>query len=531
MNIKAALVLLLSIALHACDNGDGDNCASDSSETVDISGTITYDFIPHNADGSLNYGDVRAQPLRGVTVEFLNSGNTVVARSQTDSQGEYRTPVPRNNRVRLRVTAELLTTGTPAWQIRVTDNTSGNALYAMQGDLVCSGNSAGARDLHASAGWTGASYGAQRIAAPFAILDSVYEALQLLLTADPNIVLPALELRWSVDNKAIPGNNAIGNIGTSNYDGNTIHILGDEDNDTDEYDRAVVQHEFAHYLEDRISRSDSIGGPHALDSLSDMRLAFSEGFANAFTAIAAATGYYEDSVGAAQGGGFRFSLESNAAGNFGWFSENSSGQIVYDIFDASNEADDGLSLGFAPIYQALVSDDFRLGNARTSIYAFASALKSQVGANPAAAIDDLLRAQQIFGTDAYGTGETNDGGSAITLPLYRQLSLGAAVNVCSDETGGAYNGFDVRRFLRLTIAADGNYTLSAVKTSGSGARDPDLIVWQNENYIADLQSAAVDLETGDVALTSGNYVIEFYDYNNVDGGLPGGRSCFDVSIN
>ena len=40
-----------------------------------------------------------------------------------------------------------------------------------------------------------------------------------------------------------------------------IYVLGAADNDTDEYDQHIVAHEFQHFLEDQVSRSDTPGGP------------------------------------------------------------------------------------------------------------------------------------------------------------------------------------------------------------------------------------------------------------------------------
>ena len=55
-----------------------------------------------------------------------------------------------------------------------------------------------------------------------------------------------------------------------------ICLVGAADQDTDEYDRHVIAHESGHYLEYYFSRSDSIGGPHALPDQLDLRVAFGE---------------------------------------------------------------------------------------------------------------------------------------------------------------------------------------------------------------------------------------------------------------
>lgn len=528
MQIKVVTYLSVLVLLTACGGGGGGN---DGGEPVTVSGVVTYDFIPHGDGGSLDYANISRRSVRGASVDVLDSGDRVLASGKTDATGAYNITTTGNTRVRIRVSAELERSGSPSWQVRVTDNTRNNALYTMEGDLINSGSSDSIRNLHANSGWTGSAYGDERVAAPFAILDSVYEAIQLVLEADANTSLSPVELRWSVNNRAISGNPAVGNIGTSFFDGSNIFILGDEDNDTDEHDRTVIQHEFAHFLEFDIARSDSIGGVHSLQTVTDFRVAFSEGYANAFAAIASGTGVYQDSAGPQQASGFSFSLEANSAGNLGWFSENSVGQIVYDIYDSSSDGDDGISLGYEPIHDTMTSIDYRQNSALTSIYLFAELLSSRVGANEAAGIEDLLRAQQIFGTDAYGSGETNDGGLAVSLPVYSQLAPGETINLCSGQSGGSYNGLDVRRFIRVDLAAQGDYSVSAVKTLGGNDRDPDFVISRNGEVVANLDSSAIDQEIVDnLSLAAGNYIFEFFDFCNVGNNCVGGTSCFDVSI-
>ena len=91
-------------------------------------------------------------------------------------------------------------------------------------------------------------------------------------------------------------------------------MLGDENVDTDEYDQHIVAHEFQHFLEDRISRSESPGGPHSPGDQLDLRVAFSEGFANAFSAMVLDDPVYRDSLGSPQGQGFSFQTSSGARG-------------------------------------------------------------------------------------------------------------------------------------------------------------------------------------------------------------------------
>ncbi len=506
----------------------------DPSISVEITGSVTYDLIPHSSTGALDYDNISQQPVRGATVHGVNSVGVVVAEATTNASGDYTLYVTENTNIRVRVRAELLQYGAPEWRFSVTDNTNSNALYVMDGSLSNSGDIDSVRNLHAGSGWAGSSYENTRAAAPFAILDSVYQALQHVLAASPNVRLAPTQLRWSINNRAVDGSRSSGAIGTSFYDPseNNMYILGDEDNDTDEYDRSVIQHELAHYLEDTVSRSDSLGGDHSLSSSLDMRVAFGEGFANAFSGIASGQPLYADSGGTGQSRGFSYSLEQNSFNDLGWFSENSVGKIIYDIADAENEGVDSLALGFTPIYQAMASDEYVEASSLTSIYLFVQRLRDLNDESVDSGVNALLEAESIFGIDEYGTGETNDTASeaSFILPVYQSLDLGNTTNACSNNRDGEYNGVDNRRFIRLSIAECDKYRFLASTTLGTGEKDPDIDIWQQGNLVERLESGAADSESACVALGPGDYVIEVFDFGNVDGMDGGGSACFDVTV-
>ncbi len=556
--IKACAVIFVSFYLLACRGGSGGSGGAtpspsptdspsagipvpsvtpDPGTAVTLSGQISYDFVPNQFNGALDYDNIESRPVRTAVVLALEEDDTPVARSITDDEGRYSLLVDRDTDIKIRVYAALVQEGNPSWDFKVTDNTNGNAIYVMDGALVSSGSSDSARDLHASSGWTGSSYEEARAAAPFAILDNIYDAVQLVLLADPTVNLAPAELRWSVENTAVSGSRTEGLIGTSFYDPseNNMYILGDDDNDTDEYDRSVILHEWAHYFEDNLSRSDSIGGAHNLTGAYDMRVAFGEGFANAFAAIASETPFYTDSAGVSQSLGFAFSLEQNGVAGEGWFSENSVSKLVYDVFDSNDDGSDTLSLGFSPIYETMTSLDYILSPAMTSIYLFTDVLRDI--SQEDASIEGLLNAENIEGRGIYGEGETNDSvsNSAFILPVYNALSIGDTVNVCGNNRQGEYNGVDVRRFFRLSVPFTSNYTISVETTDGTGDRNPAFVVHRNDGSSSAIRStfnsSAGTTETSVVALTMGEYVLEVYDQLNVDGVTGGGASCFDVSIN
>ena len=513
------------------------------SSDVTISGKITFDFVPHNANGiGLNYNGTTQNPARGITVEALNGAGGVITSAKTDDNGDYSFTVAQNTNVRIRAKAEVVQTTGAQWDVKVTDNTNGNALYAIQGSLTSSGTSNQVRDLNADSGWGGSSYTGTRAAAPFAILDPVYTGIQKFVAVDANINFPPVEFRWSVNNRSggqgTDAERAAGIIGTSSYVGNgssgNVYILGNAGVDTDEYDRHVVVHEWGHYFEDRLSRSDSIGGPHSLSNRLDMRVAMGEGWGNALSAMILDDPVYKDSLDSAQSSGFLFDLENNNHTNEGWFNEGSVQSIIYDIFDSNNDGPDGLALGLGPIYETLIAPSYTGTNAFTSIFLFIDELKSQQ-AGSVAAIDSLLSAQNINGTDEYGAGETNNGGAATHLPVYKTVTVGgAAVSICSTDDNGEYNRLGNREFLRLNIPANATYTISMLRTSGLTGRDPDFYLFQQGVQVIESRSdsTATSNETFTGTIEAGEYIIDAHDFQNLDlvTGLTPGDACYNFSV-
>src|SRR5690606_40847839 len=204
----------------------------------------------------------------------------------------------------------------------------------------------------------------------------------------PKTRFPPLTLHWSPSN--VPTRGADGNpdfstgeIGSSLFSPAAgIFLLGAAESDTDEYDRHVIAHEWAHFLEHAFGRSDNIGGPHTRGDQLDPRTAFSEGFAAAFAAMALGDTRYVDVLGPGQAAGFAFDVEgpytpfATHPNPFpGWFSEESIQEVVYDLFDAAQDRiEDTLALGFAPFF-AVLSEDFVNQDAferpPTTIFAFA----------------------------------------------------------------------------------------------------------------------------------------------------------------
>lgn len=506
-----------------------------SNGSVQLTGKVTYDRVPHTSNSGLDYANTLEQPIRGAVIEAVSESGAILASSVLDDSGSYAFTVDSNTELRVQIKSQLLSDDAAKWNFSVTDNTQENQLYALQGSLANSGtNSHQTRDLHAPHGWTGQSYGDPRAAAPFAILDSVYLAAQTFSEIDPNIDFPSLEIRWSSLNKTLTGNKALGQIGTSAYfpeiDGGTIYILGEEGRDTDEYDSHVILHEWGHYFEHRLSRTDSIGGLHSLNDRLDPRVAFSEAWGNALSAILTGDPVYRDSSGAKQASGFSFDLEAGQVINPGWFSQASIGSILYDIFDDSSDGADRLSAGLAPLYSVMRSDTYRDAPVFATIFALADGMRTDFPENTSA-LTDLLDAQSIFGEGANGNGESNSGAIRSALPVYKEIKLnGAVTEICSVDDAGLHNKLGNREFVFLSLEMDTNVTLSLVKTSGDENRDPDLKIWQGNQLVHTAASSVQGQESFQGHLSAGDYVIEAFDFFNINGsGSKRGDGCYNVT--
>lgn len=493
-------------------------------ETVTVSGKITYDNVPHNTStNGLDYNSTTQDPVRGATIQALQ-GNSVIASSKTDSNGDYSFNLPSLTDIRIRVRAELTQSGSPSWNTRIVDNTNSKALYVLDSSIFSTGVANQTQNLNAASGWGGSSYTSTRAAAPFHILDRVYETIKKLEAVDGTINLPALSINWSVNNIPQSGDRAQGQIGTSFYSNGEIYLLGAANTDTDEYDGHVIIHEWGHYFEDNLARSDSIGGSHSGGERLDMRVAFGEGFGNAWAGIITDDPFYRDSLGSNQSQGFSINVENNNVSNKGWFNESSVQAILYDIYDGIN--DDTANLGLAPIYDILVNEQ-KNTEAFTSIFSFITYLKSN-NSGQATQINTLVSGQDIVtNMDIWGSNETNNGGDSNNLPVYAILSPDtAAERVCTNTTNGdGSNKLGNHVFLRLNIATAGNYTL---RLSPVNSNDLDAFIYVEGSLVAftqDLGTGVVNLEA---TLPAGISVADTLAYDSSGSNIVG--ACYDAQL-
>lgn len=534
---------------------------------VTISGVMSYEFPRANNNClGLNQTTPEVRPIRRATVQLLNAaGNSVLASAVLTDTGGYSFVVDSGTDYLLRVRAELKSA---SWDVDVRNNvdTSGSPppleqrpIYVLDFPFNSGVADNPNMNLTATTGWGVTGYTGTRAAAPFAILDTLYTAMQFVIAEDPTASFAPLDAFWSPDNKAAsPTDIAAGDLPTSYYDSaNRLFLLGQDGVDTDEFDDHVVVHEWGHYFEDNFSRSDSIGGRHGFGDLLDVRLAFGEGFASALAAMALDEPLYCDTSSALSGGGFN--SESSTDGSTGWFNELTVVRLLYDLWDTDDDGADNSSIGFGPIYDVM-SGPQAATPAFTSIFTFATYLKQQ-GTGQDAFIDALLAENGInaTGIDIYASTETNDGQGTNpdVLPLYTPLVLGGpAVNICVNSAfDGARDGNKLaeHRYLTLNLPTAATVTFTATANPAPSQptpgfdcaadvndpennmhSDPDFWIWRSGQFVANALSCDPNTENVTSFVSAGDIVIDFNDFRHADDESPSNypeQVCFDISAN
>ncbi len=455
--------------------------------------------------GALNYTGASPFPVRGAVIEAFDNANGLSLESKMlDETGQVSFTIYNGANVYFVVYAEIDgLAGYP--KVSVKTNVTGDTgliggVWAWQSPVISFTDSTPA-NFTINTGWSGSnasgSYTGPRSASPFAILDTVYQSMKWYKDNGGMSVttLPTLNVNWSPSNTPSSGDYSLGQIGTSHYrsDTNELYILGHDGVDTDEFDAHVIAHEWTHFMEANLSRSDSLGGAHGFGDKKDPTLAFGEGFANASSALVhQPDSFYKDSYGSRQQSGFGFDMETRASfqkTNPGWFSEDSVGLIVYDLFDSDTDGVDTTSAPVSSLVSAFTTNQ-KTDAPLTTIFSLVSYVKAINSGNSTllTAIDNILSDNSIQSiTDPYGTGMTNNGGNANFLPVYQNMTTGLNRTVYLFEDANS-NSLARNRYVRFTAA--------------SGMSTAKIWVQSNDSFYIQVYSIN---SGGDTFITGGSY--------------------------
>jgi hypothetical protein len=494
-----------------------------------VAGVAAFESMPHLPNGGLDPARTLRKPIRGATAQLVDAAGRVLSACVTTDAGGYFLAAPDGaGPVRLRVRAELLQTegADGQWNVTVRDNTRGGALYVLDSALFTPVTaSLEVRDVLAGSGFGGTGYTGPRLAAPFAILDVVFEATRKVAGVAPGTTFPPLQLFWSVNNRPVDGAREDGAILRSFHEfdpeqGHRMFLLGQENVDTDEYDGHVIAREWGRYFQAVFSRNDSIGGEHAFGERLDLRVAFTEGWCNAWAAMVLEDPVFADSRGELQAGGTSFDVsQPPPEDDRGWYSEASIQFLLWSF-----RQDPGI--GLAPVLDTMAVTLPRTP-ARAGIHAFSVLLKERVP-EAAQAINGLLQAMRISSQDGdlFASAETNDGGIPQALPIYRSLADGPH---CVSDVAGSFNKLGNRVFVRFDNTPAGPRRLRLAPVAGQFGTDPDFLL-AVEVVEAVLDSAVPDEEVADLELREAPYTAELLDFNLLADPDTNGVRCFDFSV-
>lgn len=472
-----------------------------------VDGTLQYQFVPHiayNQTGAaaqasgLNFTATQTRPLAGVRVQLVRvSDQAVLASTASASDGSYSFDLVNNDTIVVRVLSQSHT----GPSIQVVDNANADAVWAMQSTSFAIGVARVVQNLTATTGWGGASYTGARLAAPFAVFSTIYGATQKILsTVVPAPVFAALTVRWSPTN----------NQAAAFWDGTRIMLRGADGVNTDEFDTHVVIHEWGHYFESTFSRSDSPGGQHFLNLDYHPSLAWGEGWATGLAGMMLEPdSVYSDTSGPANAGGFMVDIErrlSPTASTFGWYNEWTVWELVYDLSDNNNEgAWDTLSLGVQGMFNSLANGQANT-DAFVTVFSFIDTLKAD---NPgsAAAIDAMCALHGMTSPvqDEWGTGEANNGGSALNLPVYTTLTVNAAATPTTLNRGPA-NALQSTSLFRF-VGNGAQVTLVGTSPAGDASNVPAFVPYRR----------GVIQGVGGIGVAAGNSASD--SFNTVNGAV------------
>lgn len=413
--------------------GGGGVTGGGTTGTNTITGTVTYEFVrsfydPVADTGTLLFGQSTFKPVRNAVV-IVAQNNASIGNGVTGEDGRYSFGYTPSGTAPIQLIV-LSRTVSPA--IQVEDNTDGDLTWAIGGTITTAMTTF---DVRATAGWTGSDFDPNtRTAAPFAILDSMLTASRAFM-AVRNVNFPPLKVNWSPNNVPQAGNKALGQIATSHFSPseNEIYVLGKSLADTDEFDAHVIVHEWGHYFEANLARSDSPGGRHGPGDVLDPRIAFGEAWGNAVASMVLPETVYSDSNWAGstlRAFGFDTETEPNPTDDPtpSGFSESSVLRVLFDLYDTPNTGEpfDQVASGLGPIYDVLTGPQ-RSTNAMTTLASFVTGLKATPGAN-ATAINNLLARYNIGAiSDDFGGGDPGLNGmytDATGLPFSGSIQLG-----------------------------------------------------------------------------------------------------------
>jgi len=518
---RFGLGLAWALALVACDPGDGGGgggggtkpppppvCGTGIAEGPVVAGTATgrLYYLKREVDPAQGLGSKAAAlrlPVREAEVEAIRESDCLVTGvAVTGPDGSFSLTIPDGQRALIRAYARRQSSD---YKVQVQRSRKDLTFQSVSSPTLTASDGMALPDLVAGLD------DPDRPAGAFNIFEVLLDAIDQVKTLNAGLTPPLITVYW------FSGNNS--SYTSFNPANDSIQLIGgraglQDSTDTDEFDDAVILHEFGHFLVRHYSRDDNPGGYHGGEDL-DPRLAYAEGLATFLSAMLRNLPDYIDTYGNADGTtdlflsenleDFRLSLSPQFYTGIG--SEESVEIVLWDFYDDTNlgEAFDALSAGAEGMWDALGS---MTSQSFTYILDLADVLADL---NPpwAAAIEDILAAENMDDLDFFP--ERLD----VSGPVIRTGSIDSTYVYANGQTNLG-NGSHSSDFYGFVLTQSGQFTASLTITGpvdgltlGAQPRDLDLRLYNGAGtIIAASESASSAVESISFNLSPGEYLLE-----------------------
>lgn len=488
-----------------------------------IQGQVTFDRLPVTASGLGSTPVVTTADFVLIEAVRHNSIHTVVATTATDASGNYTLNLNVDHDFFVRVRASR---GNGNEVDRVFHpRTSPALVHAVSGPILQRSGGNQNLNLHASYALPDNRAGA------FAILDTIGRMRAAVATSFP--ALGELDVFWCTGATTPTGTDESGPNARP-----AIYLLGGTlanptDTDHDEYDEAVIAHEWASFLQLTKSRDNNFGGPHAGEELI-YTAAYSEGVVTAVGCAILDLRVYRDTIGYPGGTPamqFEFDLESGLlpGSGAGYANEFRVSRVVWDMLDGAAGGPTDFDSDGVAITLADFLTSFAALATRSAPYeiCWLASLWQQL-------IDDLFTSASTANAIMAAHGEVfPPGGGADPFPA--ELTVGGAAQSGSLDAyaGTAPNpilGPGANGVYRVTLASPASVQFLLTNTTGSYSPASHRL----ELTVHDLDRNILALHGGDAAnkgftlpLGAGTYLVRVQHRPN--SGATSGSTQFSVS--
>lgn len=502
---------------------------------VNVSGTVQYEFVPVNpVSRTLNTSGTYVKPARYVTVHLYDNTSTLVASTVSSNTGAYSFTNKSVNggSFRIRMISEMKDAG-GKYEFHIKDAAPGTTVGL---DYAIYSSSQTASSCSSSCTVNLTAMDSNRGNSPFSILDVIRKGVDKIWSASPSTSFPLMHVKWqngSNNGSYFSQSSSACGTGISNC----IVLLGNRSVDSDEFDLGVLAHEFTHYLEATLSRSDSVGGSHYNEDLLEPRIAYSEGLGNAMGSIINDDPVYVDT---SAGGGFTLNMENQSHTLAGYYSENSVQSVIWDLYDDTSDTRNGktdsLNYPFSVIWNAVTS--LKTADNIAYLHEF---IKAIIAANPA----DSTKILDVLGMENIASNEASEpsvsaassfSSSGIPVhvcmgsfsayaysPIVQTVSTTSGANAYPATTHSASqwcgavaqanNKLFGSQFFKVTPSNSGNMTVTVTKTAlGGSIEDPDVYITKKGVSVKSCNATGNEVCTTAVTASS-VYIIEIRTYS------------------